>query len=220
MRICTRASPTACFRGPRRGTHQTRASSSCRSGRSPPGDLDTLTERVRHRLMRWFRRAGLLDAEAAADMLSWEPSGAPAAQGVVRFSPHEFLDRLADLVPPPQKHRHRYQGVFAPNHPLRPLVKALAIGNAGKSAVKATRESDGACPTGAADERRSHDTSKQCSGRRLREVFDGSEPVHRLGKSRSSPIGCVREPTRSRHHVAEVPLAVLSFDGLAPRLDY
>jgi hypothetical protein len=50
---------------------------------------------------------------------------------VVRFSPHEFLDRLADLVPPPRQHRHRYHGVFAPNHPLRPLVTALAIGNAG-----------------------------------------------------------------------------------------
>jgi len=26
---------------------------------------------------------------------------------------------LADLVPPPRKHRHRYHGVFAPNHKLR-----------------------------------------------------------------------------------------------------
>jgi len=30
----------------------------------------------------------------------------------------EFLDRLADLVPPPRKHRHRYHGVFALNHKL------------------------------------------------------------------------------------------------------
>ncbi len=36
-----------------------------------PGDLDTLTAR----LIRWFKRAGLLDAEAAADMLAWEHSG-------------------------------------------------------------------------------------------------------------------------------------------------
>ena len=64
--------------------------------------------------------------------------------------------------------------MFAPNHPLRPLVKALAIGNAGKSAVQATRESDGACPTGAADERRSHDTSRLAWGKllaRIAEVF-------------------------------------------------
>ena len=52
----------------------------------------------------------------------------PAANGVVEFSPFEFLDRLADLVPPPRKHRHRYHGVFAPNHPLRtpgPLLPRL-----------------------------------------------------------------------------------------------
>jgi len=30
--------------------------------------------------------------------------------------------RLADLVPPPRKHRHRYHGVFAPNHKLRQAV--------------------------------------------------------------------------------------------------
>ena len=46
----------------------------------------------------------------------------PGASGVVDLSPFEFLDRLADLVPPPRKHRHRYHGVFAPNHKLRPAV--------------------------------------------------------------------------------------------------
>jgi hypothetical protein len=38
------------------------------------------------------------------------------------------LNRLADLVPPPRKHRHRYHGVFAPNHKLRRAVTALAVG--------------------------------------------------------------------------------------------
>ena len=42
------------------------------------------------------------------------------------------LDRVVDLVPPPRKHRHRYHGVFAPNHKLRRAVTALAIGNIGK----------------------------------------------------------------------------------------
>jgi hypothetical protein len=46
--------------------------------------------------------------------------------GVVELTPFEFLDRLADLVPPPRKHRHRYHGVFAPNHKLRRAVTALA----------------------------------------------------------------------------------------------
>jgi len=170
-----------------------------------PADLLALTERVRTRLVRWFRRHGLLDAEAAADMLAWQNSGfsidasvrialvdrdvpsyfrslehllrycarpafalerlslvpgrngsperiryalprhkrgqwvgpgrkrtatVPGNNGVVDLAPGEFLDRLADLVPPPRKHRHRYHGVFAPNHPLRPAVTALAIANA------------------------------------------------------------------------------------------
>ena len=39
----------------------------------------------------------------------------PGASGVIELSPFEFLDRLADLIPQPRKHRHRYHGVFAPN---------------------------------------------------------------------------------------------------------
>jgi len=54
------------------------------------------------------------------------------ANRVVELSPFEFLDRLADLVPPPRRHRHRYHGVFAANHKLRPAVTSLAIGNVGK----------------------------------------------------------------------------------------
>jgi len=53
----------------------------------------------------------------------------PDAQGVINLTPHEFLSRLADLGPPPRKHRHRNTKVFAPNHPLRPLVTAMAIGS-------------------------------------------------------------------------------------------
>jgi len=46
--------------------------------------------------------------------------------------------RLAALVPPPRKHRHRYHGVFAPNHKLRSAVTALAIANVGKPRDAAT----------------------------------------------------------------------------------
>ena len=164
-------------------------------------DLAALTERVRRRVIRWFRMQRLLDVDAAADMLAWENSGfsidasvritlidrdvpsyfrslehllrycarppfalerlsvirgpdgrgtkvrsmlprhkaanwvgpgrgrkstRPEASGVVELSPFEFLDRLANLVPPPRKHRHRYHEVFAPNHKLRKAVTALA----------------------------------------------------------------------------------------------
>jgi hypothetical protein len=148
-------------------------------------DLAALTEKVRRRVVRWFRMQRLLDADAAADMLARENSGfsvdasvritligrdvpsyfqslehllrycarppfalerlsvirgedgriacvryvlprhkvanwvgpgrgrkstRPGASGVVELSPFEFLDRLADLVPPPRKHRHRPAG--------------------------------------------------------------------------------------------------------------
>ncbi len=78
----------------------------------------------------------------------------PGTSGVVDLSPFEFLDRLAALIPPPRKHRHRYHGVFAPNHPLRPAVNAMAIGNLGN-------QGDAADRTDSIDEKRcDHDTSR------------------------------------------------------------
>jgi hypothetical protein len=202
-------------------------------------DLAALTERVRRRVIRWFRMQRLLDAAAAAEMLAWENSGfsvaasvritllplqvrvyrqplehllrycarppfalerlsvirgpdgriiriryvlprhkaanwvgpgrgrkstRPSASGVVELSPFEFLDRLADLVPPPRKHRHRYHGVFAPNHKLRRTVTALAIGNvgergeAGAGGHAGNTHATGCCDTQAKP--RSHDTSR------------------------------------------------------------
>ena len=44
----------------------------------------------------------------------------------LRPSASEFLDRVAALIPPPRKHRHRYFGVLAPNSPWRALVAAQA----------------------------------------------------------------------------------------------
>jgi hypothetical protein len=75
--------------------------------------LAAVTERARRRVIRWFKRRGFLDTAAA-----------------VELTPFEFLDRLADLVPPPRKHRHRYHGGFAPNHKLRPAER-LGRGRAG-----------------------------------------------------------------------------------------
>nr|WP_299104748.1 transposase [uncultured Bradyrhizobium sp.] len=44
----------------------------------------------------------------------------------LRLSASEFLDRVAALIPPPRKHRHRYFGVLAPNSPWRAQVVAQA----------------------------------------------------------------------------------------------
>ena len=41
-------------------------------------------------------------------------------------TPLELIKRIAQLVPPPRTHRHRYYGVLAPNSPLRGAVAALA----------------------------------------------------------------------------------------------
>ncbi len=91
----------------------------------------------------------------------------PGAHGVVDLSPFEFLDRLADLVPPPRKHRHRYHGVFAPNHKLRRAVTSLAIGNVGKRQEAVTgghggdgHATEGCCDANPSHKPRSHDTSR------------------------------------------------------------
>jgi hypothetical protein len=91
----------------------------------------------------------------------------PGANGVVELSPFEFLDRLADLVPPPRKHRHRYHGVFAPNHRLRKAITALAIGNVSKQREATTggdgndgRATGGCCDANPNHKPRSHDTSR------------------------------------------------------------
>ena len=50
----------------------------------------------------------------------------PAMDGRTELvlTPLEFLDRVAALIPPPRRHRHRYHGVLAPNSPLRQAVTA------------------------------------------------------------------------------------------------
>ncbi|MCX7414950.1 MAG: hypothetical protein NTY25_00430 [Planctomycetia bacterium] len=70
-------------------------------------------------------------------------------------------------MPPPRKHRHRYQGVFAPNHKLRPAVTALAIGNIGKRREAVTgghaaggRATGGCCDANPNQKPRAHNTSR------------------------------------------------------------
>ena len=70
-------------------------------------------------------------------------------------------------MPPPRKHRHRYHGVFAPNHKLRRAVTSLAIGNVGKRGDAATgghggdgHATEGCCDANPSHKPRSHDTSR------------------------------------------------------------
>jgi len=59
---------------------------------------------------------------------------------VLTLTPLEFLDKLAVLIPPPRKHRHRYHGVLAPNAPLRQAVTAYAGLSLGDQAVLPDQE--------------------------------------------------------------------------------
>ncbi len=50
----------------------------------------------------------------------------PGGSVSVMLTPMQLFDRLAALIPPPRRHRHRYYGVLPPNSPLREAVTALA----------------------------------------------------------------------------------------------
>jgi hypothetical protein len=50
----------------------------------------------------------------------------PGGSVSLMLTPLELIERLAALIPPPRRHRHRYYGVLAPNASLRGQVTALA----------------------------------------------------------------------------------------------
>ena len=45
----------------------------------------------------------------------------PGGSVSLLLTPLELLDRLAALIPPPRRHRHRYLGVLAPHLPTERL---------------------------------------------------------------------------------------------------
>jgi hypothetical protein len=85
----------------------------------------------RERLFRYCARPLF-----AAERLVWEPGEqrlryrlpqpGPRGETLLLLTPLEFLDRIAQLIPPPRRHRHRYFGVLAPNSPWRQMVTARA----------------------------------------------------------------------------------------------
>ena len=131
----------------------------------------------------------------------------PSGTGVVELTPFEFLDRLADLVPPPRKHRHRYHGVFAPNHKLRRAVTALAIGDVGKQREAVTgghggntHAAEGCCDVNHATLKpRSHDTSRIAWAKLMARV--GEEfPLECPKLRRRHPADRVQTAFRARNH--------------------
>ena len=64
-----------------------------------------------------MRRRALIPAVGSHNQKTFSDAG---------LSTSNFLDRIAALIPPPRKHRHRYFGALKPNSPLRALVTAQA----------------------------------------------------------------------------------------------
>jgi Putative transposase. len=94
------------------------------------------------RLLRYCARpifAGerLAWAEAGERLVYSLPKPGPFGQTVFSLTPMEFLERLARLIPPPPRHRHRYHGVLAPNAPWRAAVTARAGLPPGEAALGA-----------------------------------------------------------------------------------
>ncbi len=54
------------------------------------------------------------------------PKPGPFGEIELILTPLEFIDRIAQLIPAPRRHRHRYFGVFAPNAPLRKQITSCA----------------------------------------------------------------------------------------------
>ena len=55
-----------------------------------------------------------------------EPRQSDKYSGELELTPLELIDRIAQLVPPPRTHHHRYYGVLAPNSLCRAAVTAMA----------------------------------------------------------------------------------------------
>ena len=64
--------------------------------------------------------------ETAAHLVYESVKPGPGGSVGLMPTPLQLQGRLAALIPPRRKHRHRYFGVLAPKAPLREAVIALA----------------------------------------------------------------------------------------------
>jgi hypothetical protein len=71
----------------------------------------------------------------------------PGGNVSLLLTPMQLLDRLAALIPPPRRHRHRYLGVLAPNSPLRAAVTSLAQPAGEATTTAAVHATPHAAPT-------------------------------------------------------------------------
>jgi hypothetical protein len=80
--------------------------------------LATLAERVRRRVIRWFRLTRLLDAAAAADMLTWENSGfsrdASVRISLFRLQLRVYCQPLEPLLSEPEVRKRKKARMASP----------------------------------------------------------------------------------------------------------
>ena len=74
-----------------------------------------------------------------------EPLQSDKYSGELVLTPLELINRIAQLVPPPRTHRHRYYGVLAPNSPLRAAVTAMAQAEQVMAPIVRSSGADVAC---------------------------------------------------------------------------
>jgi hypothetical protein len=74
-----------------------------------------------------------------------EPLQSDKYSGELVLTPLALINRIAQLVPPPRTHRHRYYGVLAPNSPLRAAVTAMAQAEQVVAPVVRSAVADAAC---------------------------------------------------------------------------
>lgn len=67
---------------------------------------------------------GIASLDALSALVGLMPISEAWSDGTshIVLTPHEFLERLVALVPPPRKNQIRYSGVFAPNAKLREKI--------------------------------------------------------------------------------------------------
>jgi hypothetical protein len=74
-----------------------------------------------------------------------EPLQSDKYSSELALTPLELINRIAQLVPPPRTHRHRYYGVLAPNSPLRAAVTAMAQAERVMAPIVRSSGADAAC---------------------------------------------------------------------------
>jgi hypothetical protein len=94
-------------------------------GRRASASRPTTGRDFRARARAWlcWARRGRNAWRGHREVSGWSTSPlkpGPLGQPTLSLAPLEFLDRLAALVPPPRRHRHRYHGMLAPHVPSVP----------------------------------------------------------------------------------------------------